>query len=294
MMMNESQILHDTTRRLASDAEAELRLIPAAGVPLPSVTDLRHTMRLIKSLIFPEFFGESAEAEPTMRAHYIGVATDELFALLREQIRRGLSFCRKRACREDSEQTARQMALDFIGELPRLRELLLTDVEAIYCNDPAASNRGEVIFCYPGVQAMVHYRTAHALLEMEIPVIPRIITELAHSQTGIDIHPGARIGEYFAIDHGTGIVIGQTCIIGNHVTIYQGVTLGSKNFSFNNEGHPENLPRHPIIEDNVTIYSNASVLGRITVGHDAVIGGNIWVTDNVPPYGRITQQKFKL
>lgn len=294
MMMTELQILHDTARRLAHDAEAELRLIPAAGVPLPSVTDLRHIMRLIKSLVFPEFFGESAEAEPAMRTHYIGVATDELFALLREQIRRGLSFCRKRACREDSEQTARQMALDFIGELPRLRRLLLTDVEAIYRNDPAASNRGEVIFCYPGVLAMVHYRTAHTLLEMEIPVIPRIITELAHSQTGIDIHPGARIGEYFAIDHGTGIVIGQTCIIGNHVTIYQGVTLGSKNFSFNDEGHPENLPRHPIIEDNVTIYSNASVLGRITVGHDAVIGGNIWVTDNVPPYGRITQQKFRL
>jgi serine O-acetyltransferase len=152
-------------------------------------------------------------------------------------------------------------------------------------------NYGEVIFCYPVVQAMVHYRMAHELLQMGIPVLPRIITELAHSATGIDIHPGATIGEYFSIDHGTGVVIGETCIIGNHVTLYQGVTLGAKNFSLDSHGHPRNIPRHPIIEDNVTVYSNSTLLGRITVGHDSVIGGNVWLTHDVSPGSRVLQNK---
>ncbi|MDE6447362.1 MAG: serine acetyltransferase, partial [Muribaculaceae bacterium] len=131
----------------------------------------------------------------------------------------------------------------------------------------------------------------HVLWRLGIPVIPRVITELAHSSTGIDINPGARIGEYFAIDHGTGVVIGETCIIGNHVTLYQGVTLGAKNFSLDSNGHPVNVPRHPIIEDYVTIYSNSSILGRITVGRDSIIGGNIWLTHSVPPGSRILQRR---
>ena len=138
---------------------------------------------------------------------------------------------------------------------------------------------------------MTHYRIAHVLHCMEIPIIPRIITEQAHSKTGIDIHPGAQIGEYFAIDHGTGVVIGETCIIGNHVTLYQGVTLGAKSFKYDEHGNILNVPRHPIIEDYVTIYSNASILGRITIGHHSVIGGNIWVVNNVAPYSRIQQSK---
>jgi serine O-acetyltransferase len=161
----------------------------------------------------------------------------------------------------------------------------------MFNNDPAVRNFGEVIFCYPVVQAMVHYRVAHELLKMNIPVIPRIITELAHSATGIDIHPGAQIGEYFSIDHGTGVVIGETCIIGNHVTLYQGVTLGAKNFFLDSHGHPMNIPRHPIIEDNVTIYSNSTILGRITVGHDSIIGGNVWLTYSVPAESHILQSK---
>ena len=138
---------------------------------------------------------------------------------------------------------------------------------------------------------MVHYRVAHSLVQLGVPVIPRVLTELAHSETGIDINPGAQIGEYFAIDHGTGVVIGETCIIGNHVTLYQGVTLGAKNFTLDEAGHPINTPRHPIIEDNVTIYSNASVLGRITVGAGSVIGGNVWLTNSVPAGSRILQRK---
>lgn len=245
----------------------------------PSPARLSEGMALIKALIFPEFFDDSV-SDDSMRHFSIGVNVDKLHALLVEQISRVIDT--------DSAETK---ALEFIEALPELRRILLTDVDAIYANDPAVDNCGEVIFSYPVVHAMVHYRAAHALLEMGVPVIPRIITELAHSATGIDIHPGATIGEYFAIDHGTGVVIGQTCIIGNHVTLYQGVTLGSKNFEFDDSGHPLALPRHPIIEDGVTIYSNASVLGRITIGRDAVIGGNVWVTTDVPPGAKIIQRR---
>jgi serine O-acetyltransferase len=186
---------------------------------------------------------------------------------------------------------AERLALLFIDALPEIKRLLYTDVQAMFDNDPAAPNYGEVIFCYPVVKAMTHYRIAHKLHELHVPVIPRIITELAHSKTGIDIHPGAQIGEYFAIDHGTGVVIGETSIIGNHVTLYQGVTLGSKSFKYDAQGNMLNIPRHPIIEDYVTVYSNASILGRITIGHHSVIGGNIWVTHNVAPNSRIQQSK---
>lgn len=275
----------DTTDAIKHNTRLLARAdVPADSASLPCVAALREIMQLVRAVLFPGYFGECRAADPELRACFIGVALERLTGLLVGQIARSLGC---------PDADARPRALRFINMLPELRRLLLTDVEAIYRNDPAVTSRGEVIFCYPGVLAMTHYRTAHALLSMEIPVIPRIITELAHSATGIDIHPGARIGEFFAIDHGTGIVIGQTCIIGNNVTIYQGVTLGSKNFSFDSDGHPENRPRHPIIEDCVTIYSNASVLGRITVGHHAVIGGNIWVTENVPPHARITQFKPK-
>ena len=187
--------------------------------------------------------------------------------------------------------SARDLALQLIDALPEIKRLLYTDVQAMFDNDPAAINYGEIIFSYPVTKAMIHYRIAHKLHELQVPVIPRIITELAHSETGIDIHPGAQIGEYFAIDHGTGVVIGETCIIGSHVTLYQGVTLGSKSFKKDADGNMLNIPRHPLIEDNVTIYSNASILGRITIGHDSVIGGNIWVTHDVAPNSRVQQSK---
>ncbi len=174
-----------------------------------------------------------------------------------------------------------------------MRRILATDVEAAYNGDPAAKSYGEVIFCYPAIKAISNYRIAHELLELGVPLIPRIITEMAHSQTGIDIHPGAQIGEYFSIDHGTGIVVGQTAIIGNHVRLYQGVTLGAKSFTLDEEGLPIDLPRHPIIEDYVTIYSNASILGRITIGRGSIIGGNIWLTHSVPPNSKISQSRVE-
>ena len=181
--------------------------------------------------------------------------------------------------------------MDFINKIPHIKYLLSTDVKAILDGDPAAKSLSEIIFCYPAVHAILHQRVAHELLKLGVPVLPRIITEMAHSETGIDIHPGAQIGEYFSIDHGTGIVVGQTAIIGNHVRLYQGVTLGAKNFTLDEEGLPIDVPRHPIIEDYVTIYSNASILGRITIGKGSVIGGNIWLTHSVPPNSKVLQTR---
>ena len=177
----------------------------------------------------------------------------------------------------------------FWAELPAISRLVNTDVDAVLYNDPAVTDRGEVILSYPLTFAMVHYRAAHVLYHLGIPRIPRMLTELAHSRTGIDIHPAATIGDYFCIDHGTGVVIGETTIIGSHVVLYQGVTLGAKNFEYDEQGRPIDIPRHPILEDRVTVYSNTSILGRVTIGHDTVIGGNVWLTQDVPANSIVLQ-----
>ena len=179
----------------------------------------------------------------------------------------------------------------FMDRIPYISKMLHTDVEAIADNDPAVTDRTEVVLCYPGIRVMLHYRTAHELLELEVPVAPRLLTEMAHSATGIDIHPGAQIGEYFAIDHGTGVVIGATTVIGHHVMLYQGVTLGARNIRYDHDGRPVDEPRHPILEDNVTVYANTTVLGRVVIGHDTVVGGNVWLTHSVPPRSRILQTR---
>lgn len=301
--MNQEEIngiLRQNVAQLAKLTKKETDMMPASQALLPSVEEVKEIVGLIKRIIFTDYF-HKRQPDEMMRSYQIGVSMDELFQLLRRQIARGLQFYGNKdnnfeRCEEcDDEgslsEKADRLALDFIGQLPEIKRLLYTDVQAMFDNDPAARNYGEVIFCYPVVNTMVHYRVAHALHLMQVPVIPRIITEQAHSKTGIDIHPGATIGEYFAIDHGTGVVIGETCIIGSHVTLYQGVTLGAKSFKYDAQGNMLNVPRHPIIEDYVTIYSNASILGRITIGHNSVIGGNIWVTHDVPPYSRIQQSK---
>ena len=184
-----------------------------------------------------------------------------------------------------------ETARAFMGRLPEIQRLVVTDVEAVAHVDPAVTDFREIVFCYPAVTAMLYYRTAHVLHGLGVPVIPRMLTEYAHSVTGIDIHPAARIGDHFAIDHGTGIVIGATAVIGSHVTLYQGVTLGAKKFTVGPDGRPVDQPRHPILEDGVTVYSNASIHGRITIGAGSVIGGNVWLTHSVPPRSRILQGK---
>ena len=283
-----NEILQRNVAIMAAHTRKEDSMMPATGAPLPSVEEVKRIIQIVKSIIFTDYF-HKRQADERMRSYIIGVNMEELYELLRRQIACGLQFCTECGC--NVEEQAEGLALRFIDELPEIKRMLYTDVEAMFDSDPAAQTYGEVIFSYPVVNAMTHYRTAHALHQMEIPIIPRIITEQAHSKTGIDIHPGASIGEYFAIDHGTGVVIGETCIIGNHVTLYQGVTLGAKSFKYDANGNMLNVPRHPIIEDYVTIYSNASILGRITIGHHSVIGGNIWVVNNVPPYSRIQQSK---
>ena len=289
-------VLQRIIKALALHTEDELRMMPATEAQLPSVVDVKRIVELVKSIIFTDYF-HKREADAKMRSYVIGVKMEELYELLCRQICCGLQFCKNTkttdcGCTEnDAKAVAHGIALKFIDELPEVKRLLYTDVEAMFYNDPAAQTYGEVIFCYPVIDTMIHYRIAHVLHKMDVPVIPRIITEQAHSKTGIDIHPGAQIGEYFAIDHGTGVVIGETCIIGSHVTLYQGVTLGAKSFKYDADGNMLNVPRHPIIEDHVTVYSNASILGRITIGHHSVVGGNIWVTNDVPPYSRIQQSK---
>ena len=263
------------------------------GDPLPSGKALRRAVELTRSIVFPGYFGLSNVSSRTMLYH-TGVQVEELYEVLTEQLLAGLCFedtcedlCHLRQKAEDAADT-------FISGLPRLRQTLATDVEAAYNGDPAAKSCGEVICCYPAIRAISNYRMAHRLLELGVPLIPRIITEMAHSETGIDIHPGAQIGTHFTIDHGTGVVIGETCIIGNHVKLYQGVTLGAKSFPLDADGNPvKGIPRHPILEDDVIVYSNATILGRITIGRGATVGGNIWVTEDVPAGARIVQTKAK-
>lgn len=288
---------NDTLRRnvelLSKQTEKEVGMMPATEAPLPSVQKVKEIVALVKNIIFPDYFNKR-QPDEAIRSYFIGVHMEELMTQLVKQIAHGLQFCEDcEAIRTKAQvyDEAEKLALEFIDALPEIKRLLYTDVEAMFDNDPAAPNYGEVIFSYPSINTMTHYRIAHKLHQLGVPVIPRIITELAHSKTGIDIHPGAHIGEYFSIDHGTGVVIGETSIIGSHVTLYQGVTLGAKSFKYDENGNMLNIPRHPIIEDHVTIYSNASILGRITIGHHSVIGGNIWLTHSVPPNSRILQSK---
>ena len=276
-------------RLLSQASEEEKKMITITEGAFPSVDGLKDVIRYVNNIIFPDLFDKRRNG-CEIRSFYIGVAVEKLYSTLSKEIARALMFDSETS-ENEAFMRGKEMAAAFIGTLPEIKRLIYTDVQAVYHNDPAVDNYGEVILCYPVVRAMVHYRVAHSLFTLKIPVLPRILTELAHSATGIDIHPGAEIGEHFAIDHGTGVVIGETCIIGHHVTLYQGVTLGAKNFTLDDEGHPVNVPRHPILEDHVTVYSNASVLGRITVGHHSIIGGNVWLTNSVPPESRILQRK---
>ena len=274
------------------------------GAPMPSAEALRSIVELLRSIIFPGYYGKSTINRGTLKYH-IGVNVERLFAMLVEQIQAGLSFadyCNVAAYAAYNQQTIntelRRMAASraemFITKLPEIRRILATDVVAAFNGDPAAKTQGEIISCYPIIKELTIYRMAHELWLLDVPLIPRMLTEMAHSETGIDIHPGATIGEYFTIDHGTGVVIGETSIIGNNVKLYQGVTLGAKSFPLDAEGNPiKGIPRHPILEDDVIVYSNASILGRITIGRGATIGGNIWVTQDVPA-GAVITQKGKL
>lgn len=261
--------------------------------PMPSLKDLEEIMSRLKAAIFPGFYGTSRVRVDSMRYH-MAANLDSIYRILAEQIRRGGCF----TCAEYAmdcalcEDASSEIALRFMETVPRIRELLSGDVRAAFEGDPAAKTPGETIFCYPSITALTHQRIAHELYRLGVPLIPRIITEMAHSTTGIDIHPGATIDEEFFIDHGTGVVIGETCIIGKHCRLYQGVTLGALSFPKEADGTlVKGVPRHPILEDNVTLYAGATVLGRVTIGAGSTIGGNVWVDQDVPPGSRLIQQQ---
>jgi serine O-acetyltransferase len=267
--------------------------IDGSSETMPSTAVLHEVVQLARSILFPGYFGDAAVNSQTMMYH-IGVNVDKLHGLLIQQIRAGICF----NCPIDAQdiekvdRLSKEIAKVFINQLPEIREKLHTDVIAAYNGDPAAKSFGEIIFCYPSIRAISNYRIANALLKLNVPLIPRIITEMAHSETGIDIHPGATIGNYFTIDHGTGVVVGETATIGTNVKMYQGVTLGAKSFPLDEDGNPiKGIPRHPNIGNNVIIYSNSTILGTIKVGDGAVIGGNLWVDTDVPEGAKLAQNK---
>lgn len=291
--VSHEKILKETVEALSS--EGSLKHVcqrERNNEPLPSQAAVEQIIDLSRAIIFPGFFGNE-EFNCGNVLYSLGVNVEKLRRLLTSQIAAGLSLAGDFAgSHEALRGRASESAVAFISSLPALRALMAEDVEAIYRGDPAAVSSGEIIYSYPAVRAIANYRVAHRLYELGVAVLPRMICERAHRETGIDIHPGASIGRAFMIDHGTGVVIGETAVIGDNVKIYQGVTLGARSFPTDENNNPvKGLPRHPIIGDNVVIYANSTILGRITIGSGSVIGGNIWVTEDVAPGSVIVQAR---
>lgn len=288
-----SNILSETVDKLSEvDSYRQLFHQYRDQEELPSGEVLKEIVDLCRAILFPGYYGNARISTQTIRFH-TGVNVETLHSLLTQQIYAGLCFAAQ-GCKdcpdEHVKRKAKQLSESFIITFPAMRMLLSTDVEATYNGDPAAQNMGEVIFSYPGIRAITSYRIAHQLYLLGVPYIPRIISEMAHSETGIDIHPGAKIGKSFTIDHGTGTVIGETSVIGNYVRIFQGVSLAGEKLPPDENGNTiRNVARHPVLEDHVTIYSNATLLGKIRVGQGATICGNVWITEDIPAGAVITQ-----
>ena len=278
---------------VASDlAEPRTRHIDAGA--LPSRDAVIAIIKMLRELLFPGYFGRQHLASGTLE-YYVGEMVMAIQSQLREQVGNAI---RHEATRSgspcpDCQETADRIVMDFLASIPRLRAILATDVQAAFDGDPAASNTDEIIFSYPGVFAITIYRLAHELHRAQVPLIPRIMTEYAHSLTGVDIHPGAEVDEYFFIDHGTGVVIGETTHIGRHVKIYQGVTPGA--LSTRGGQTLKGVKRHPTLQDDVTVYSGASILGGETViGEGAVISSNVFITQSVPALTRVSGRNPEL
>ncbi|AEC19360.1 Serine O-acetyltransferase [Pusillimonas sp. T7-7] len=265
------------------------------GREFPSPQAISHILNDLKGVLFPMRLGP-LDLRQESEDFYIGHTLDSALHALLSQVRLELRYqVRHKNCGHD-EIEARAVALvqAFASSLPEMRRLLDSDVLAAYQGDPAARSVDEVLLCYPGVLAMIHHRIAHQFYKQDLPLLARMSSELAHSATGIDIHPGAQIGPCFFIDHGTGVVIGETAIIGKGVRIYQAVTLGAKRFPTDANGKIEKgLPRHPIVEDDVVIYAGATILGRVTLGRGCTIGGNVWLINDVPAGSHVTQASFQ-
>lgn len=294
------EILPDLTDKIIQ-TYTELNTIHHLGhCPLPRYERVIFAIESLREILFPGYQKREGLHIGNITYH-VGDLIDMLHDLLTEQISRALRHEDRtqqgweKDC-VDYEAKGQALAIDFLGRIPHLRRILATDVQAAYDGDPACKNLDEVILCYPGLEAITVYRLAHEMNILGIPFIPRMMTEYAHHRTGIDIHPGATIDEYFFIDHGTGVVLGETCHIGKHVKIYQGVTLGALSFDTDSDGNlVRGTKRHPTVEDSVVIYANATVLGGNTVvGRNSVIGSSVWLTKSVPPNTVVTLEKPNL
>ena len=268
--------------------------------PPPSRDDIIETLGQLTRALFPAHYGRPDLGEhpgltPDMIDDYVATVLGRALPSLQDQVRRTLPFALERTP-SDAELDERAAAItrEFAAGLPTIRGLLVSDLKAAYVGDPAATGHSEILLVYPGMTAVIHYRLAHALHGLGARFLARHICEIAHSQTGIDIHPGAEIGGSFFIDHGTGVVIGETAVIGERVRLYQAVTLGARSFPADKDGTLiKGRPRHPIVEDDVVIYAGATVLGRITVGRGSTIGGSVWLTHSVPPNSQVTQAQVR-
>jgi len=271
--------------------------------PLPNYSEVISIVDDLREIIYPGYHRREGLHMGNITYH-VGDLIDGLHDKLTTQIARALRHDERvrgvESCdpmqQTDYDAKGQAMAIEFLQRIPDLRHILATDVQAAFDGDPACQNLDEVIFCYPGLEAITVYRLANMLYKLGVPFIPRMLSEFAHKQTGIDIHPGATIGNHFFIDHGTGVVVGQTCQIGNHVKVYQGVTLGALSFDTDSSGNiVRGMKRHPTIQDRVVIYANATVLGgRTVVGHDSVIGSSVWVTRSVDPHTTVLLEKPRL
>ncbi len=262
---------------------------------MPSRDALRTIIEGLFGVLFPDHFGLPDLTEEGID-YFVGHRLDETLRALATQVLRELQF----RCDATDDHTivhaskAFQITRDFAARIPQIAALLESDIRAGYQGDPAAKSIDEVRFCYPGITAITHHRIAHELYSLGVPLLARIIAELAHSATGIDIHPGASIGASFFIDHGTGVVIGETAVIGERVRLYQAVTLGAKSFPVATDGAlVKGTARHPIVEDDVVIYAGATILGRVTIGRGSTIGGNVWITRNIPPGSHMAQAQAR-
>lgn len=294
--------LPDLTDRIVESYTESGAITHLGHCPLPKRDVVVSAIEDLKEILFPGF-GKREGLHIGNVTYHVGDLIDGLHDKLTNQIARALRHEGKLQTGRDScgdttdyEARGQQFAIQFLELLPELRRILATDVQAAYDGDPACKSLAEVIFCYPGLEAITIHRLAHELYKMRVPFIPRMMSEWSHKQTGIDIHPGAEIGSHFFIDHGTGVVIGETCVIGERVKIYQGVTLGALSFPRDESGNlVRETKRHPTIEDRVVIYANATVLGGDTVvGHDSVIGSSVWVTSSVAPHTTVTMEKPNL
>jgi serine O-acetyltransferase len=272
---------------------------------LPSRDALLAILNGLSATLFPTHYGQPDLTDDSID-YFVGNTLNTTLNSLAEQVRRALLFA---ADQDDAENPdpaisgendhrlrLKAMAItgDFAAQLPEIRDLLVSDLQAAYQGDPAATSVSEILLCYPGMTAIIYHRFAHALYRLGVPFLARLISRIAHSNTGIDIHPGADIGSSFFIDHGSGVVIGETSVIGRHVRLYQAVTLGAKRFPVDEEGILiKGNARHPIVEDDVVIYAGATILGRITIGKGSTIGGNIWLTQSVPPGSNVTQAQMR-